>query len=362
MSNTQALIADPMSQGCFCLPAIDAGIPVDLDQGLKRREILSRFATASVAAGVRLPAGQFKTIEQVVQAQWQQFTNAGFPAGSFRKLAGAPVVEITDEILEVTITSKSTLCAFQLKPVVEALERSESGLGWFVESVVSSASCYGHELYCMGHVTYMLESQFWNLDEYTDDAFARAMLMEEGNDPPKGSIPAETLERLRGDYSYWPSDILAEVEGHAHLLSWGQRPKGMSKPEQAKRWLSQHPRHRHAKTVDLAVQMHEKFRRADREFIWNGHDDDTETIGALAFITWSDPQLLFEAVSHHEECQYQGGQAIEAFARCQVKLDSETIDADLRRMAKATANYMTRWALLEKLLSQFPTWEGEDDV
>ncbi len=362
MSFTQAMAQDPMSQGCFCLPTIDADIPVDLDQGLKRREILSRFASAAVSAGVKLPEGQFKTIEQVVQAQWQQFTDSGFPAGSFRKLAGGPVVEINDERIEVTITSKSTLCAFQLKPVVEALERSEPGLGWFVESVVSSASCFGHELYCMGHVAYMLENQFWNLDEFTDDAFARAMLMEEGTDPPDGPIPAETMDRLKEEYSYWPSNILAEVDGHAHLLSWGRRPKGMSKPADAKRWLASHPKHRHAKTVELAVQMHQLFRRADREFTWSSQDDDTETIGALAFIAWDDPQLLFEAVSHHEECQYQGGQAIEAFARCQVKLSTESIDADLRRMAKATANYMTRWALLEKLLSRFPTWEGEDDV
>jgi PRTRC genetic system protein F len=361
MSTIEAHTLGPVSLGCFCLPAIDADIPTALDEGAKRREILSRFAVAAAAEGVKLPAGDFRSIEQVVQAQWQQYVNS-YADGTFGGLAGLPAVEVTDEKLTVVIESRSTLNAYQLKPVVEALEKSQAGLGWFVEAVISSASYFGHELYTMGFVAYMLDNLHWNVDEHTDDAYARAMLMEEGSEPPEGPIPPETMDRLRQDYNYWPSTVLAEVDGHGHLLSWGRKPKTTLKPAQARRWLAHHPRHKHAKAVNLALQVQAMFSRAKRDFTWCFEDDDIETIGALAFVAWDSPRLLFEAVNHHEECQYQGGQAVEAFARCQVKTNSETIDADLRHLARATVNYMRRWALLEALLSQFPTWEGDDDV
>lgn len=362
MSTIQAVAQDPVSSGCFFLPGIDPDVPVDLDQGLKRQEVLARFSHAAKKAGIKLPSGQFLTIEQVVKAQWQQFTESTFPSGTFRMLAGAPEIEINNEKLQITIASRSTLNAFRLKPVVEALEQSEAGLGWFVESVIRSASRYGHELYTMGHITYMMESQFCEIDEFTDEAYARAMLEQEGKEPDAGPIPDETMARLKVDYSYWPSYLLEEAGGHSHLISWGRSPVTVLKPSMAKRWLAQHPRHQHAKTVDLALQIRALFHRAKQDFTWYGYDDDSDTIGALAFVTWDDPELLFEAVNHHEEMQYQGGTGVEAFARCQVPLDSETIDADLRRMAKATMNYLNRWALLEKLLSKFPIWEGGDDV
>lgn len=195
MSTIEAHTLGPVSLGCFCLPAIDADIPTALDEGAKRREVLSRFAAAAAAEGVKLPAGDFRSIEQVVQAQWQQYVNS-YADGTFGGLAGLPAVEVTDEKLTVVIESRSTLNAYQLKPVVEALEKSQAGLGWFVEAVISSASYFGHELYTMGFVAYMLDNLHWNVDEHTDDAYARAMLMEEGSEPPEGPIPSRDASAI----------------------------------------------------------------------------------------------------------------------------------------------------------------------
>jgi PRTRC genetic system protein F len=353
----------PPAAGCFFLPAIDAAIPVQLDQGQKRSTVLSRFASAAEAVGVHLPPGEFQTIEQVVQTQWTHHVRQQFPSDSFQVLVGAPTISVVDDHLEILIGSESTLTAFRVKTVIEALESALPGLGWFVHEQIDSATSYGHEIYSMGFVGYMLDGLCWEMDDFTDDSYARAMLMEEGSEPPKGPIDAETMERLRGDYSHWPSSILEEVDGHGHLLGWsmaGRRPRRAS-PKAAQQWLAKNRRHRHAEVVRLALELQIAFKCADRNFVWNISDDETETIGALCFVAWDSPVLLFEAVSHHEQNQYNGGDAVEAFARRRLPINDKTTDLELRQLAKSTAEYINRWALLEKLLSKFPSWDGDDD-
>lgn len=363
MSTIEHASVGPPAAGCFFLPAIDASIPVQLDQGQKRSAILSRFASAAEAAGVHLPAGEFMTIEQVVQAQWSQYVRQRFPSDSFQMLVGAPTISVMDEHLEIVIGAESTLTAFRMKTVIETLESALPGLGWFVYEQIDASSSYGHEIYSMGFVGYMLDGFCCEMDEFTDDAYARAMLMGEGSEPPKGPIDAETMERLRSDYSHWPSSILEEVDGHGHLLGWsttGSRQRRVS-PMAARQWLARNDGHEHAEVVSLAVELQLAFKRADRTFVWNNADDETETIGALCFVAWDSPALLFEAVGHHEQYQYSGGEAVEAFARRRLAINDETMDRDLRQLAKSTVDYINRWALLEKLLSKFPSWDGDND-
>lgn len=362
MSTIEACTPGGPPHGGFCLPAIDPEIPPELDQGVRRRQILAKFVGFAAKAGVSLPSGAFTSIDQVVQAQWQQHLEQTYPTGTFGRLAGKPEVLVTDTQLAVTITSEHRLNAYRMKPVVEALEKSQPGMGWFLEDVISTASHYGHELYTMGHVSHWLDYTFGYLDELTDEAYARHLLEQEGNEVGKDSVPEATIERLRGEYSHWPSDVIEEVDGHKHLLGWASPGLVRATPAQARIWLQKHPRHAHAKTVELALKLMALFKRSDQDFVWDGQHDDSETIGAMAFIAWDHPGLLFEAVQHNEEMAYQGGMGVEAYARCQVLLEPETATAEIRRLAKATVNYMKRWALLEDLLSRLPICEGDEEV
>ena len=140
-----------------------------------------------------------------------------------------------------------------------------------------------------------------------------------------------------------------------------KKPKVMS-VRRAATWLKAHQRHKDAGAVDAAIQLHKALQKDPlREFVWNGHDDDTETMGAMCFLCWDDPQLLFEAVSHYEQNQYNGGQAVEAFARRVADL-AEASDEDLQDIAVTTVEYFNRWALLGELLSHFPIWEDDDET
>lgn len=363
MSIKQAPQARAASPGCFYIPAIDASVPARFSQELQRSQTLARFAAAAAAIGVPLPSGNFLNIEQVVHDQWAQFIASRFPQDPFSGAPAHPVFRVTDESLEVVITSHSSLNVYRLKPVVEALESLAAGLGWFVQSILQAGSYHAHEMYDMGMVSYMLDALHWNMDEYTDEAYARMLMMDMGQDPPDGPIPKETIDQLRDEYSYWPSDLIAMVEGHEHLLSISSARPPMMTARKAKAWLRDNGSNPLAAVVQTAVELKAAYRRdKDRAFIWNGSEDETETLGALCFVAWDDPRLLLEAVDHHEQNQYNGGQAVEAFARCMLDLTNAGTEADLRRLARSTVDYFNRWALLGKLLSHFPIWESDDET
>lgn len=356
-----------VTPGCFTLPKLDPAIPSCLGFNAGRARTLSRFAHAAQAEGVPLPEGAFRTIEEVAQAQWAQYVEHAFAPNTFNLLPGSPEIRVTDDHLDVIVNADSRLNLFVLKPLVESLEASMRGLGWFVSDVVATAGSYGHQTYDMGCVSYFIETFHWQMDQFTDEEYARCMLQDQGQDVPDGPIASEVMDQLRQEYNFWPSQILAEVDGHAHLLHVSA-PDAVPKPRSPGiraigRWVGRNRQHDHATAVADALALNRALRCARRDFVWNKPDDDghVDLIGALGFIAWDSPSMLFEAVQHFEQNAYNGGEAVEAFARSRVALNELTTDRDLRVLARGTVQYLNRWALLEKLLSNFPIGSDDDE-
>lgn len=362
MFHNHEQVARGPSQGSFLIPAIDPEVPASLARSASRGKLLARFAKAAAAEGLPLPKGDFLSIDDVVTAQWSDFLG-GFPQGAFQQLVGEPSVTVNDSLLGVVIGACSSLQVFQLKPVISQLEEAAAGLGWFVHRVIETAGYHGHDMYDMARAAYMLESLHWDLPEYTDQAYARRLLEEQGTDVPEGDIPEALIEELRSQYMFWPSDLMNEVGGHKHLLGMGgPRPRTMSATA-ARKWLAASADDPRAVVVRSALDLH-KATKADsaRDFLWNRDIDDYEPMGALCFVCWDSPHMLMEAVGHHEQMAYQGGEAIEAFARNVLPLADGVSDEELRELARATANYFKRWALLARLLSHFPVWKDDDET
>lgn len=364
MSLSEAHLARSVSPGSFLIPAIDPEIPVSISQSRRRQQVLARLAKATAAKGFPLPQGTYTSIEDVIREQWTQLLKGCLQSDVFANAPAAPTVVVTDDHLQVVIGSVSQLSLYRLKPVVEKLEAAAPGLGWFVHKVLESASYHGHELYDMRMVAYLLDMHHSDMDEFTDEAYARAVLAYEGEIYPKGPIPPEVIEGLREQYSFWPSALLEAVDGHAHLLHWGAKNKSeIMSASAARKWLSSHKRSSHAPVVSTALQLYRAFKKdKDRAFVWNGGEDETETVGALGFVAWNDPGTLLEAVQHHEEMVLNAGQCEEAFARCRLPLDENLTDAHLRKFVSVSVDYFNRWGLLAKLLSHFPTWESDDET
>ena len=368
MTSNSPGAAPPAPSGCLCLPTLDDAVPQRLGQERLRQRALARFALAARRAGVPLPAGNFAGIEEVVAAQWNAFLARHHPPGSVDALAGTPVVEIDDGALRVVVHAQQHLNAYRLQPVIERLEAQARGLGWFVEGVLTQASAHGLQIYDMRMASYMLEVFHGDLPAFTDQAYARALLQAQGDaaDDAADPVPAETLAALRTQYGFWPSELLADVGGHGHLLApWhtpeAARPRVMGAPAVA-RWLRRHGTHASAGVVHAAWRLQRALRRdRERAFVWNCAHDEAEPLGALCFLAWDAPRLLFEAVQHFEENQYNGGLAMEAFARHVLPLP-EADDRQLQHLARSTVGYLRRWALLAQLLAHFPVWEDGDEA
>lgn len=359
----------PAASGCFFIPALDPQIPAECGKGTLRSQVLARFSLACEREGVPLPGGnEFHNAEQVLSEQWTRYLDERH-GSALRGLAGTPRIYVNDEALSFVICAEYRLAVYQLKTVIEKMERAATGLGWFVHSVIGNATAHGHMLYGLDVMDYLLAGYGCDLDEFTDESYARTLLRDFGDDePPTGeAVPQETIDKLKAENAYWPSDLLEAAGGHAHLLGHVASPSsrkrgrkaGSCMPQRAAAmWLKEHPRSAVAKAVGLAIELAEALKRdAEREFIWHRTSDDgSQPLGACAFLAWDSPHLLLEAVEHFERDQYESGDAEEAYARHVVPIDAAT-EARLRHMAKQTIAYFDRWALLAKLLSFFPIWE-----
>jgi len=358
--------ARPAWSGIFTIPSISAEVPRVISKAGKRGRVLAQFAEASKAAGVPLPAGHFASIEEVVGAQWQQLIDKAYPNDT-SVLGGAVEVVITDEKLVIWSRPSTNLNVFQAKPVVERLEALMPGLGWYAYKAVTWAHRDGLGLYDLEVVMhYGLPFSLDDLGEFTDESYAEYILLNHENRRVDAITP-EVIAELRGEYAFWPSDILAELDGHGHLL----HAPGCDQPELAtdravSSWLRKNVSHPDWAMVqslrDLHAQWKTKSNRPGFCLRPTEEDDDYhDYIGATGFIAWNDPGMLLETAGHFEQNAMAGEYAGEAVGVNFLNFDGDHIsDKDLRDFARDFVDYLKKRHLLAKCLSYFPIWEGSE--
>lgn len=382
-----APVATPRWSGIFTLPKFDSGVPPVITRSGLRSTLLARFARAAERVGVPLPDGTFESPEKVLAAQWQQMMQRlGITSTHATHLAGHLRIDVDDERLYVWNVAAQNLNAYRAKPVVERLEAAAPGLGWFVYRCIHDGHGHGLSLYDFARSSYDgLPYELQEISTFTDDAYAVYLFREHGFDldedgeltadaesdgeedfdPP---MTSELVEKIRARVGgWWPSTILEEVEGHAHLLEMQgvncPRPKTMSLPA-VRRWLKLNPEHADAALVSLAAQLQAAFNADSRKVFESGyaHDLEIKLIGAPAFICWDSMELLFEMVEHMErDCYESGEDANEAFSVAWLNKPDQITDEQLRQLAKDLVAHLKRWKLLAELMSHFPIWKEDFD-
>lgn len=362
------------SCGLVVLPDISQEVPARFEQASERSRLLARFALASEAQGLALPDGNFTVLQDVVAQQWTNYLNS-ISDRIGETLVGSPEIVVSDEHFSVLIGARPDLETFLLKPLIEAMEDASPGLGWFVVDVLSSARCHGLFFYDMAMVPYELGYLLADLDEFTDQAYARAILYEEGERgwDDHSEVPPAKLAEMRRTYLHWPSQILEAVGGHHHLLGLGasrldkksgRSPVRSLSPAQVRRWLRrQEADSTLMQCVRTALALHEAVTAKDApNFVFHTGCDDLGPVGAMCFIAWDDPAILWEAAGHAEENAYNGGDVIEAFARKTYSLEDGISDQQLAALVKDTKGFLNQWHLLEQLVSYFPTARDDDEI
>ncbi|MCV0439049.1 MAG: PRTRC system protein F [Hydrogenophaga sp.] len=371
MESAPAAVAVP---GLFVLPTISPEIPYVLEQASERSRVLARFALAGEASGVALPGGQMQSVQEVVAQQWTDFVSQRYE-GLGQTLLGHPRVEVSDELLTIYIGADQHLPTFQLKPVVEPLEVAMAGLGWFVNEVLEQARCSGLFMYDMAMVAYHLDYRLSELDEFTDECFARLLLAEEGAREYEDDSPVseDKIAALREQYVHWPSDILNSVGGHAHLLGTvSYKPKAKKQrngrpasTRAVKRWLKTNGKHPQAPCVSAALDVHAALTKKGAPefgFFQDEYSADMESIGAMCFLAWDDPHLLWETAAHAEENSYNAGDVVEAYARKTLPLKDGVTDQQLAGLVVQLKDYLNAWHLLERLMSHLSVHGDDDEI
>lgn len=358
-----------IAQGAFLLPAIDSGVPARIDSSSNRARILARLALIAEQHGLSLPAGDLASVDQVVAMQWSQHTQAVYPEGLGKLLPAQPAITIDDTKLSVPIEAVGRLSCFMARPVIQELEEARKGLGWFVYNTITSAYRAGLMLYDPQIISYHMNSMFYEIDEFTDEAYAEHLLREEGREGTE--VTPELIEMMRDEYSYWPSDIQKDFEGAIHItgfVSGGSLAQSSPKPLSltgAKRWLKANADHRLSKCVNDAIAFRKSIdAKGGEAFHWKYDGDpyrpDSERIGAVAFLSWEDPSLLFEMTSEFEELAFQSGEVIEEVGRYELSIEEDPTDEQLNDLVEALNAFLKRWHLFEELMSHLPVWEGEE--
>lgn len=355
------------SPGTFVLPQIASDIPARLGKETIKHQVLAKFALAAEAIGIPLPGGNFVSIEEVVHQQWANYLKATLGSEAHDYIAGNLEIVVSDNRLEARIASASNLVVLKLKPVITALESQITGLGWYVMNVLDRAGCHGMTVYDCKLLGYQAMCYLYEAE--TDEEMASALYSEEhGRDPKKAEIPG-LIEEYRDSHMYFPSDVLAQVDGHKHLLGWPSSPEVRAackafNPKKAAAALSENQLSQDlVKCVQAAITLDKLISKdKGRAFTWGGeeqdpdsdeyYDDQPELVGAVCVLAWENSQMLLEMVEHAERSAYENGSAYEYQGHAFVQLDASSVE--IKNLARALRAYFERWNAMAKLVSCFP--------
>lgn len=360
---TQCVLERPVRQhGTFVLPEIASDVPFILGDRHLSEMLLAKFSLAAERAGMQYPGGKYTNLQDVIAKQLQGWIDQNVSKDALELLAGNPSVEVSNTGLKFFMISASALQTFRLKPVVEALEAVKPGLGWFVADVITSSSGNGMNVYGPSLMGYRAEAMFYGA---TSDAEFAKMIAEEGGDSEPESED-EILAVLRDNeenFPCYPSDVLSNVGGHAHLLGWGhelkqERPKilDLKRATRAIKGLDMPQNLRSC--VEQAIALKRLYDRDKTgEYCWNG-EDDADQLGAVFMLAWDDPYLLYELVEHEETDMMNSGTGMECLLRLNVP--AEALECEFDQLARKIRAYFEQWSALGKLMRHFYE-EGNQD-
>lgn len=367
------LIELPRQQchGTFVLPDFSPNIPARIGQDDELLKCLAQFSLASNAVGVPFPEGSFTTLEETVTRQWNHYLQATLSWEGQRQLAGNIEICVSAEKLEMRVAAlPHGLCVIMLKPVIEALEAHQTGLGWYVLERIESASYRGMNIYgprLLGHQTCGYLG-----DNYTDEEFAEILYEEENGEEFKGKVTPKMIAKCRESWQHFPSDVLAQVDGHAHLLGWKVKAEDKKKSSALthKQVVAIAGTNKLTKElqecVQAAIELDKCLSKKSACDVYFGaiHDIDQmdgeqmDGIGTTCFMAWEDHDMLIEMVEHFERGAYESGTACEYLTMAFVDFEA-TMD-EMKIMARGMRAYIKRWNALARLVACFPLIEDEE--
>lgn len=347
----------------FVLPAIDDDVPVTGSGASRRTRILARLALLANGYGWNLPNESINDASRVFGRQLNHYIDKTYPFLGASLVSNISVY-VDDSYLQIWIEPESRLDIYLLEPVITPLEAAHKGLGWFVAKTLCHQQglfVYDESIITQG----MCNQVYWEMADdapFTDQEYAKAIrdCWGESVIEEHGEVTEAEIQRLKDEYEgcIWPSEIVEVTGGNVHLAGRGRYPSVPQK--EAALWLGDNADHPLAKVVEDALNVVNQSAQSTNEFDWDINLDECERFGAMAFVLWTKGDRVMTAVQEHEETIMNGGSCAEAISRYVLPISkTEPTDDQLKQVLVAIHNYLDRWHLTEKLISNFPTWDGE---
>lgn len=318
---------------------------MSLKDGKIASQQLASFGLKAHSSGVRLPSGRFDNLAHTLAGQWTEY--ASKQVGPVDTLSAVLYLRTTESHLELSLACEQHIPVLRLKPVVEALNAAHPGMGWLVAKAVTDLVADYFPVYTPGAVRWFAE-YVWHQGCSTDEDLMEQIRSEYS---PEEVGDLQTLEDFKDRWPHpWPSDFVADVEGHTFLFgdkTWPKLPTRAAARAFCGRKDVDPGLRACVKDALAALQDFGKKKHICSDF---DHPDDG-SVGSTALVVWDDSHLAIETVEHHEQQCYEASEGSEIQFTYRAPLEDDEAITQLVRKTKALVK---RFALASRLLSHFP--------
>lgn len=318
---------------------------------------LAMFALEANTQGVPLPGGTFRTVEKTLTEQWEKFIVSLTPRND--PLVVSLHFKVLPEALVASVVCESRLNTLRLKPLVEALNELQPGLGWWVFDVAERADMDMFPMYSISDYVHLLQSD-WYLESFSDQAVVDRM--------NEGCEEEQTMDELKDDTSvFWPSDLVASMDGHLWMLKAFDLPEDQrhcaenKKPclatlEEVSAFLNSRAPSELVAAVKDFLLLQQELERSDSQMkkgtcaFSEEYGCDAEIMGASCVLVWDDHCVAWDLIQHYEQRLMECGEASDTAIEFKTTgCGSE----DMQNLTTMVKDFVTRYAAIGRAFSHF---------
>lgn len=371
-SGVQSIRVTPIQGGAWCLPSLHSDIPLQINCGATDTDdVIARFALEANDLGVPLPDGDFATADNTLKLQWDQYIKA--VCGNDSPLNMSMHVQVTNAQIAVGISPPGSINFLRMRPLIESLNSAMGGLGWWAYGLTCAASGDYYPIY--GPIDYadFLTRDMW-VEDFTDKAVVDAY-----NEMESTELTREEIEAA--NKPFWPSELIAAVDGHTWMLgrsgkqcgrpqkstSRGTRPKPSTLAD-AKRFLREGNDVALMAAVRSFLELHTELQRSDSRMRlaeqgdrpmtedWSDEEEeaqyqrDSETLGASCALVWEASGIAVALIQANEIRLMESGEHVDDH----IRFTSKSLKrSDLRELIISMKDFVRRHVAISKAFAHF---------
>lgn len=355
-SSISQVLPRPPAWQAFALPGLAADIPMIINLGGDHDVLTAGFILASEDAGVPLPANTNGTLLEVLGRQWQQYIRSK-TADLSRDYSDVEMsITLASDSLALSVRTENVARTYRVKPLVQRLERIRPGLGWYVYDMF--CGIYSRGLHYLDMSWYSWFTERYGASPGTDEEVAKTILEEQFYEdteylPFDASRMEEYREALQDFLPAWPSEVVKDLDGYAHLagLPVGKgaksKPKKLSKTAFRKLAADKTLPRKVSEALKAAAALEAQINKIEGGVL-TPEDGDRVPLFLLA---WDSPHIMWNIANSMLDDSMNSG--VLEYDLAVQKVRAGSTPSDLKAMAVNFINLIDLYRATLQLLNHF---------